>query len=101
MSKVVTEMTDTVETLTRTDQDYYIVLGFFIQAVQAVEAVHAWTQEHYRDNPDPHNLMNGLADLKADLRRITAKHNEFVGKIQLAKQEAERNGAQETSDDPC
>ena len=70
------------------------------QAVQAVEAVHAWTQEYYRDNPDPHKLMNDLADLKADLQRITDKHNEFVGKIQLAKQEAERNAAHETSDDP-
>jgi hypothetical protein len=70
------------------------------QAVQAVEAVHAWTQQHYKDNPDPHKKMNDLADLKADLERITAKHNEFVGKIQVAKQEAERNPAQETSDDP-
>jgi hypothetical protein len=65
-------MTDTVETLTRTDQDCQILLGFLTQAVQAVEAVHAFTQQHSKYNPDPHKLTSDLADLKADLQRITA-----------------------------
>ena len=93
-------MADTVETLTRTDQDYQVVIGFLTQAVQAIEAVHAWTQEHYTNNPDPHNLMADLSDLRSDLQRITAKHNQLVGKIQLAKQEAEQKAAQESPDDP-
>jgi len=93
-------MPDAVETLTKTDQDLQVVLGFLNQAVQAVEAVHAWTQEHYRDNPDPHNLMADLADLKGDLDRLTARHNELTGRIQLAKQEAEQAATQGTSDNP-
>jgi hypothetical protein len=44
--------------------------------------------------------MADLADLKADLQRMTAKHNQLVGKIQLAKQEAEQKAAQEIPDDP-
>ena len=93
-------MADTIETLTKTDQDNQVVTGFLTQAIQALEAVHAWTQEHYQNNPDPHNLMADLADLKADLQRMTAKHNQLVGKIQLAKQEAEQKAAQQISDDP-
>jgi hypothetical protein len=93
-------MADTVETLTKTDQDYQVVIGFVNQAIQALEAVHAWTQEHYKDNPDPHNLMADLADLKSDLQRLMARHNEFAGKIQLAKQEAQQKAAPEDSDNP-
>jgi hypothetical protein len=37
---------DIVETLTKTDQDNQVVTGFLTQAIQALEAVHAWTQEH-------------------------------------------------------
>lgn len=93
-------MADTVETLTKSDQDLQVVVGFLNQAVQAVEAVHAWTQEHYKDNPDPHNLMGDLGDLKGDLQRMTERHNELVGKIQLAKQEAEQKAATEIPDNP-
>ncbi len=81
-------MSDTVETLTKTDQDLQIVIGFLNQAVQALEGVHAWTQEHYRDNPDPHALMADLDDIKGDLTRLTTRHNELAGKIQLARAEA-------------
>ena len=93
-------MADTVETLTKTDQDQQIVIGFLNQAIQALEAVHAWTQEHYKNNPDPHNLMADLEDLKGDLQRMMAKHNQLTGKIQLAKQEAEQKAAQEVPDNP-
>jgi hypothetical protein len=93
-------MADTVETLTKTDQDQQIVIGFLNQAIQALEAVHAWTQEHYKIHPDPHNLMADLEDLKADLHRMMAKHNELAGKIQLAKQEAKQKSAEEVPDDP-
>ena len=93
-------MADTVETLTKTDQDQQIVIGFLNQAIQALEAVHAWTQEHYKNNPDPHNLMADLEDLKGDLQRMMAKHNQLTGKIQLAKQEAEQKSAEQDPDDP-
>lgn len=93
-------MADAVETLTETDQDQQIVIGFLNQAIQALEAVHGWTQEHYNDNPDPHNLMADLSDLKGDLERMVARHNELAGKIQLAKQEAEQKAAEEQSDNP-
>jgi hypothetical protein len=93
-------MVDTVETLTKTDQDQQTVIGFLNQAIQALEAVHAWTQEHYKVHPDPHNLMADLADLKADLQRMMEKHNELAGKIQLAKREAEQKSAEQDPDDP-
>lgn len=93
-------MADTVETLTKTDQDQQIVIGFLNQAIQALEAVHSWTQEHYKDNPDPHNLMADLNDLKGDLERMMAKHNQLAGKIQLAKQEAEQKAAEQLPDNP-
>ena len=92
-------MTDTVESLTKMDQDTQNVIGFLTQAVQALEAVHAWAQEH-QTTGDPHNLMADIADLKGDLQRMTDKHNALQGKIQLAKQEAEQAAANQVPENP-
>jgi hypothetical protein len=44
--------------------------------------------------------MADLEDLKGDLQRMMAKHNQLTGKIQLAKQEAEQKSAEEVPDNP-
>ena len=87
-----------LEDLQQVDQKVVFVLGLLTQADQALEEVHAYAQRYQEGNPNPKELVEALKDIRVEIGKVTARHNELQGQIREAQHEVEQQQANQAND---